>query len=69
MPPEPDDNFKVRLGYSLGMTTTAEGVETKEQFDLLRAELDQLLKLAERYCIGYQTIRYCPSVDVAISRV
>jgi EAL domain-containing protein (putative c-di-GMP-specific phosphodiesterase class I) len=28
----------VRLGNSLGMTTTAEGVETKEQLDLLRAE-------------------------------
>jgi EAL domain-containing protein (putative c-di-GMP-specific phosphodiesterase class I) len=28
----------VGLGNSLGMTTTAEGVETKEQLDLLRAE-------------------------------
>jgi EAL domain-containing protein (putative c-di-GMP-specific phosphodiesterase class I) len=27
-----------RLGLSLGMITTAEGVETKEQLDILRAE-------------------------------
>jgi EAL domain-containing protein (putative c-di-GMP-specific phosphodiesterase class I) len=28
----------MRLGSSLGMITTAEGVETEEQLDLLRAE-------------------------------
>ena len=27
-----------RLGASLGMATTAEGVETKEQLDVVRAE-------------------------------
>ena len=28
----------MRLGSSLGMITTAEGVETQEQLDILRAE-------------------------------
>ena len=28
----------MQLGSSLGVITTAEGVETKEQFDILRAE-------------------------------
>ena len=40
--PEPDCAAIIRavmhLGSSLGMITTAEGVETEEQFDILRAE-------------------------------
>jgi len=32
-------------------------------------KLDQLLKLTERYCVVYQTIRNGPKVDVALGRV
>ena len=32
-------------------------------------KLDQLLKLTERYCVVYQTIRNGPPVDVKLSRV
>ena len=28
----------IQLGYNLGMTSVAEGVETEQQLDLLRAE-------------------------------
>jgi len=32
-------------------------------------KLDQLLKLTERYCVVYQTIKSCPPVDVTLARV
>ena len=32
-------------------------------------KLDQLLKLTERYCVVYQTIKSGPPVDVAMKRV
>lgn len=32
-------------------------------------KLDQLLKLTERYCVVYQTIRNGPKVDVTLGRV
>jgi uncharacterized OsmC-like protein len=32
-------------------------------------KLDQLLKLTERYCVVYQTIRNGPPVDIKLSRV
>jgi uncharacterized OsmC-like protein len=31
-------------------------------------KLDQLLKLTERYCVVYQTIRNGPKVDVTLAR-
>lgn len=31
-------------------------------------KLDQLLKLTERYCVVYQTIKHGPSVDVTMTR-
>jgi uncharacterized OsmC-like protein len=31
--------------------------------------LDQLLKLTERYCVVYQTIKNGPPVDVGMARV
>lgn len=39
-------------------------VETDAEQD----RLDQLLKLTERYCVVYQTIRNGPKVDVALTR-
>jgi uncharacterized OsmC-like protein len=37
--------------------------------DAPQDKLDQLLKLTERYCVVYQTIRNGPPVDIRLSRV
>jgi uncharacterized OsmC-like protein len=37
--------------------------------DVGQDKLDQLLKLTERYCVVYQTIRSGPPVDVTLARV
>ena len=37
--------------------------------DAPQDKLDQLLKLTERYCVVYQTIRSGPPVDVTLARV
>jgi len=43
------------------------------RFDLDTAapqdKLDQLLKLTERYCVVYQTIKSGPPVDIKLSRI
>lgn len=36
--------------------------------DAPRDKLDQLLKLTERYCVVYQTIRNGPLVDISLTR-
>lgn len=36
--------------------------------DAEQEKLDQLLKLTERYCVVYQTIRSGPKVDVVLAR-
>jgi uncharacterized OsmC-like protein len=36
--------------------------------DAPQEKLDQLLKLTERYCVVYQTIKSGPSVEVSLSR-
>ena len=35
----------------------------------LQDMLDQMLKLTERYCVVYQTIKSGPPVDIKLSRV
>jgi len=37
--------------------------------DAAQEKLDQLLKLTERYCVVYQTIKSGPPVDVTLARV
>ena len=37
--------------------------------DAPQDKLDQLLKLTERYCVVYQTIRNGPKVDVSLHRI
>ncbi|MEP7032323.1 MAG: OsmC family protein [Pseudolabrys sp.] len=37
--------------------------------DAAQDKLDQLLKLTERYCVVYQTIKAGPPVDVTLTRV
>ena len=48
----------VRFAVSLGKTTTAEGVETREQLDVLRAEGCEELQ-------GYYFSRPAPAAEVA----
>ena len=36
--------------------------------DVSQAQLDQLLKLTERYCVVYQTIRNGPPVEIRLTR-
>jgi uncharacterized OsmC-like protein len=47
--------------------------EIRLRFDLdteaTQEKLDQLLKLTERYCVVYQTIRNGPAVSIQINRV
>ena len=47
--------------------------EIRLRFDLdtdaPQDKLDQLLKLTERYCVVYQTIKSGPPVDVSMTRV
>ena len=47
--------------------------EIRLRFDLdsdaPQDKLDQLLKLTERYCVVYQTIKSGPPVDVTMARV
>ena len=37
--------------------------------DAPQEKLDQLLKLTERYCVVYQTIRNGPPVDLQLKRI
>jgi uncharacterized OsmC-like protein len=37
--------------------------------DVPQDKLDQLLKLTERYCVVYQTIRSGPRVDIKLDRM
>jgi uncharacterized OsmC-like protein len=37
--------------------------------DAPQDKIDQLLKLTERYCVVYQTIKNGPPVDIKLSRV
>ena len=37
--------------------------------DATQEQLDQLLKLTERYCVVYQTIAKGPPVDIKLQRV
>lgn len=41
----------------------------KVETDAPQEKLDQLLKLTERYCVVYQTIKSGPKVDVKLARV
>jgi uncharacterized OsmC-like protein len=36
--------------------------------DAPQEKLDQVLKLTERYCVVYQTIRNCPPVEISLAR-
>ena len=44
-------------------------IKQRYNTDAPQETLDQLLKLTERYCVVYQTIKSGPPVDVQLARV
>jgi uncharacterized OsmC-like protein len=46
---------QIRLRFDVGTDTTQE-------------KLDQLLKLTERYCVVYQTIKSGPPIEITVKR-
>ncbi len=68
---EGDLDFRGTLG--VGKDAAVGFREIRLRFDLdtdaPQDKLDQLLKLTERYCVVYQTIRSGPPVEVKLARV
>jgi len=68
---EGDLDFRGTLGVDKGAPVGF--AEIRLRFDVdtdaPQEKLDQLLKLTERYCVVYQTIKNGPKVDVSLRRV
>ncbi|HTQ84133.1 MAG TPA: OsmC family protein [Pseudolabrys sp.] len=68
---EGDLDFRGTLGVA--KDAAVRFAQIRLRFDLdteaPQDKLDQLLKLTERYCVVYQTIRSGPPVDVKLARV
>jgi uncharacterized OsmC-like protein len=68
---EGDLDFRGTLGIAKDVPVGFR--EIRLRFDVAtdapQDKLDQLLKLTERYCVVYQTIRNGPAVDVQMARV
>jgi uncharacterized OsmC-like protein len=68
---EGDLDFRGTLGVE--KTAPVGFAEIRLRFDVAtdapQEKLDQLLKLTERYCVVYQTIKNGPKVDVSLRRV
>ncbi len=68
---EGDLDFRGTLGVAKDAAVGF--VQIRLSFDLdtdaPQDKLDQLLKLTERYCVVYQTIKSGPTVDVKLARV
>ena len=50
-------------------STDGEGLTCKVETDAPQDKLDLLLKLTERYCVVYQTIKNGPKVSVSMKRI
>ena len=68
---EGDLDFRGTLGVD--KETPVGFAEIRLRFDVdtpaPQDKLDLLLKLTERYCVVYQTIKHCPKVSVTMQRV
>ena len=68
---EGDLDFRGTLGVA--KDAPVDFTQIRLHFDLdtdaPQDKLDQLLKLTERYCVVYQTIKNGPPVDIKLSRV
>jgi uncharacterized OsmC-like protein len=64
-------DFRGTLGVTKDALVGFRGIRLRFDLDTdaPQDKLDQLLKLTERYCVVYQTIRSCPPVDVTLTRV
>ena len=67
---EGDLDFRGTLGVDKEAPVGFEEIRLRFEVatDAPQEKLDQLLKLTERYCVVYQTIRSGPPVDVAMRR-
>ena len=68
---EGDLDFRGTLGVDRDAPVGFAGIRLRFDVDsdAGQEKLDQLLKLTERYCVVYQTIRNGPKVDVVLARV
>jgi len=68
---EGDLDFRGTLGVSKEAPVGFAQIRLKFDVDAdePQEKLDQLLKLTERYCVVYQTIKSGPPVDVSMTRV
>jgi uncharacterized OsmC-like protein len=67
---EGDLDFRGTLGVAKDAPVGFAGIRLRFDVDTdaEQEKLDQLLKLTERYCVVYQTIRSGPKVDVILAR-
>jgi uncharacterized OsmC-like protein len=67
---EGDLDFRGTLGVDKDAPVGFAGIRLRFDVDTDAGQekLDQLLKLTERYCVVYQTIRNGPKVDVVLAR-
>jgi uncharacterized OsmC-like protein len=68
---EGDLDFRGTLGVAKDAPVGFREIRLRFELDTDAAQekLDQLLKLTERYCVVYQTIKSGPPVDVKLARV
>ena len=68
---EGDLDFRGTLGVAKGAPVGFAQIRLRFELDTTAPQdkLDQLLRLTERYCVVYQTIKSGPSVDIRLSRV
>ncbi len=68
---EGDLDFRGTLGVAKDAAVGFAQIRLRFDLDTDAAQdkLDQLLKLTERYCVVYQTIKAGPPVDVTLTRV
>ena len=68
---EGDLDFRGTLGVAKGAPVGFAQIRLRFDVDTdaPQEKLDQLLKLTERYCVVYQTIRNGPTVDLQMKRI
>ena len=68
---EGDLDFRSTLGVAKDVPVGFAQIRLRFELDTdaPQDKIDQLLKLTERYCVVYQTIKNGPPVDIKVSRV
>jgi uncharacterized OsmC-like protein len=68
---EGDLDFRGTLGVAKDAPVGFAGIRLSfdVETDVAQERLDQLLKLTERYCVVYQTIRSGPPIEVRMDRI